>query len=122
MSLGLADLGPYPVEQNSIGLTLWAQGEEHLIREVFKRNGVAFQEAPIPHLTGAGGCASLVFYTSPTSGKPVTVLVIPQPFSDAYIEEYYYFEGLGREDAMLDEQAWLDRYTAAKSIKVNRPR
>jgi hypothetical protein len=76
---------------------------------------IPFEQMDVPHLVSMAGNASLVFYVSPKTGKPVTVLLIPSRADiDSFGEEYFYFEGMTREQAMADERFWPDAYEQAR--------
>lgn len=106
--------------QNTIGLTHIGSAfdEDETLRDQLKARDVAYTEVEIPHLVGMGGCASLVFYASPVDGVPVTTLVVPQRGDvDSFGEAYYFFRGVTREEALRDEQLWLDRYSACRELE-----
>ena len=103
-------------EPNDIGLSSTSSWDSDPrgdgLRGQLKAEGVPFREAEVPNIAGWAGCAFLVFYTSPRSGKPVTVLATPYMIGpDAWGETYYNFSG-------MDEQA--ARVTAAAAVAAVR--
>jgi hypothetical protein len=71
--------------------------------------GVAFDHVEVPHLLTTIGACWLTCYISPLTGKPVTVLTVPDNGGgDDPGETYYYFEGMTREQATENERWWLD--------------
>lgn len=107
------------IAPNEYGLTnyhCWSDCGPTL-REVLTKNSVSYQETEIPHLVGFAGNAELIFYVSPKLGKPVTVLAIPHRYDiDGFAEEYFYFVGMTKEQALQDEQWWLNLYPKLKAL------
>lgn len=109
------------IPPNKIGLTkfnYWSDMQPNKdLREQLQDRGIEFSEIPITHLVGMAGNAALVFYISPVSGKPVTVLAVPIRYEiDSFAEEYYIFEGMTKEQALRDEEWWLIAYDAARHL------
>ncbi len=107
------------IPPSQIGLTrfnYWDDKQPNSdLRGQLKKGRIQYSEAPIRHPVGTDGTASLVFYNSPKSGKPITVLVVahrPASFS----EDYFYFEGMTKEQALRDEEWWLIAYEAAEQL------
>lgn len=76
---------------------------------------IAHVEIVIPNLVGLGGSAYLCEYTSPATGKAVTVLCVPIRYEiDGFAEDYYYFEGLALDDAQALD--WIDLYDACREL------
>jgi hypothetical protein len=117
--MGFSNKTPEAAPENTIGLTHVAHAYDGHpgLRDQLREQGVAFSETEIPHLVGMAGCASLVFYLSPVDGAPITTLAVPiRADVDSFGESYYIFRGLTREEALRDEQAWLDRYEACRQL------
>jgi len=108
------------IPANPIGLTKVAWWTDlHAnprMAEQLAAAGVATTRREIPEIVGMGGCAELLCYTSPKTGKAVTVLVIPkQADVDSFAEDYYIFEGLAlQESAALD---WVSMYDQALHLE-----
>lgn len=108
------------VMPNGIGLTRFRSisfdvaGQASLTDQL-EAAGAPYGRVDIPNIVGMGGNAYLIFYTSPSSGRPVTVLVVPvQADVDQFHEDLYYFEGIGPEEARsLD---WLVLYDKARAL------
>jgi len=112
---------PTVAQANDFGLTQIGQWTDYQssppLDEQLTQRGIEFDRADIPHLVGMGGCAYLIFYCSPNSGKPVTVLCVPvRADIDSFYEDYWYFEGMSREQALADEQIWLTRYDLCRAL------
>lgn len=64
-----------------------------------KNRGVEYTKTALPMAAFASENASIVTYNSPSTQKPVTVLVVPAVGADSWCEGYYYFPGLDHESA-----------------------
>ena len=113
-----------PVADNEIGLTGFATvtdpRRDETLEAQLAAQRVEYTKINLPFLIGMGGDASLICYTSPKSGQPVTVLCVPlRPDIDSFAEDYYYFVGLGQDDALaLSPDDWIARYDTAKEIET----
>jgi len=104
-------------EPNDIGLSMAATWSDMSaaapLLDQLDKAGIAYRRREIPHLLHlAGGEAYLVFYDSPKTGKPTTVLCTPIQYDvDAFAEEYFYFTGMTEAVALsIGEAGWLSRY------------
>jgi hypothetical protein len=105
------------IEPNDIGLSLVATWSDlsaagPLVDQLDKA-GVRYECQQIPHLLNwHGGESYLVFYDSPKTGKPTTVLCTPIRYDiDAFAEDYFYFVGMTQAAALeIGEAGWLTRY------------
>ncbi|MCK9527004.1 MAG: hypothetical protein M0R49_13890 [Limnochordia bacterium] len=116
------------IKSNSIGLTGYSwwddwsykplpSGKDGTLENQLTDAGVSFERIDIKHLVGMGGCAYLIFYTSPNTGKPVTTLCVPHhEIIDSWGMEYFIFAGMPKEQALKDEGWWLIAYDAAKEL------
>lgn len=109
---------------NEIGFTrfaYWADGYGSTLEGRLEERKIPFTKAEIPHLIGMAGCAYLLFYQSPNTGLQVTVLCVPLRYDiDGFMEEYYAFEGKGRDEALQDEKWWLQAYDTCRKLMRGR--
>lgn len=102
------------IPTNTIGCTgydSWsADYDDDSLGAKLKKLGIPFDVSEIPHLTGMAGSARLLFYDSPSTGAPRITFVIPYSGGDTWGEEYFYFDGITKEDALKSEQQWIDKY------------
>lgn len=109
------------LEMNEIGLTHFHEyvdscGGTPLDAQLDKA-GVPYQKIGVPHLVGINAHAELIRYTSPQTGKPIAVLCIIDRYEiDDFAISYYYREGTTQEEALRDEQFWLDWYERAREL------
>jgi hypothetical protein len=108
---------------NDFGLTGIGEWDGMLdartLHQQLDAQGVTSERVALPQIVGMGGSAELLFYTSPRSGQPVTVLCVPHRYDvDGFAETYYYFEGMGRAEALAGdwEVAWAERYDRAEEL------
>ncbi|HKI36062.1 MAG TPA: hypothetical protein VKA46_29670 [Gemmataceae bacterium] len=109
------------VAENAIGLTAWCGWTDSLggqpLEDQLRAKGLPFEHVEVPHLLTIIGACWLTLYISPLSGKPVTVLTVPDNGGgDDPGETYYYFEGMTRERALKSEQWWLDNIDTMRDL------
>jgi hypothetical protein len=131
------DMAPRPglaFEANDIGLSAaaaWsdnaAAASSHMdvfwppLLEQLDRAGITYQRQEIPDLPRWGNSeAYLVFYDSPRTGRPTTVLCTHISFDiDAFAEDCFYFTGLTQAEALaIGEAGWLARYERCCELAV----
>jgi len=104
---------PTDIIDNKLGFThfaWWADWGETL-REQLEKKNIQYEEAHISHLIGIHSEANLIFYVSPAINKPMTVLIISEQYEiDGFAERYYYFAGMTKEQALQDENWWVENY------------
>lgn len=106
--LGLTAIGNYSTETNTTHL-----------RQQLDTAGITYQTVQLPAIVGMGGNAVLLAYTSPKSGRPVTVLVVPDRLeADQFGETYFYFDGLALGDALAGDYParWADLYDRCREL------
>jgi hypothetical protein len=107
---------PRPAPTNDFGLIATAGWDGTVssppLEDQMTRGGVPVDTYDLPGIIGAGGIGRLLFYISPNSGRPMTVLTVPHRAEvDQFAEDYFYFE-MTRAEA-LDGDAdvrWADLY------------
>ena len=112
-----------PAPDNPFGMTRYAwwsdlaeiQSGTKPLRDQLTAQNVTFEEEQIPYIVGMAGTAALLFYTSPRTGQPVTVFCIPHRYDvDSWAEDYYYFEGLSKDEALAKD--WSEVYDFARAL------
>lgn len=113
------------IDTNAIGLTHFASAEEdgrqtHL-REQLDAQGIAYETRTVNALVSwSGAVAELIGYTSPTTGRPVTVLVCPWVVEgDSYGWDYYTFLGTPIDEISSRDPIAL--FDAARAIVQAQP-
>jgi len=62
---------------------------------------IPWMQHEVSNLIGTGGSAYWIHFVSPKTGSPVTVLCVPHhDLPDGAAEDYYYFDGMGYEEAL----------------------
>lgn len=109
------------IPENTIGCTgydSWsADYNDDPLGEKLKKLNIPFDVSEIQHLVGMAGCARLLFYDSPSTGAARIAFVIPYSGGDTWGEEYFYFDGISKEDALKSEQQWVDRYDECRKLR-----
>lgn len=110
-----------PAKPNTLGVTGTASWSDlsrgDPLADQLKKAEIQFDRIDVPHLVGMAGSAYLVCYVSPRSGKPMTVLCVPVRYEiDGWAEDYFYCEGMTREQALADENHWLKVYNSRREF------
>jgi len=105
--------------ENDIGLSQHVEieigADQPALIDVLQRLDIPYETFKLENIVGMGGAAYLLWYTSRKTGKPVTVLCIPLQWDvDSFGEEYFYFEGLTKEEAL--QRDWIKVYDKAKLL------
>lgn len=79
-----------------------------------KNAGIEYQRTELSFGTLTAEPVHLVHYVSPKSGCNMTVLVVPDAGADCWVEGYYHFPCMTKEDA--SKLKWIDVYEHVRQV------